>query len=222
MLAPALMAACAEAGVAISFLTRTGRFMARVAGFTPGNVLLRRTQYRWADDEQATARIARCVVLGKIANARHVLLRTARETSDEVAASRLQTAAVQLAQSMHDLEKAANTDVIRGIEGDASRVYFTVFNDLISHPSDEFRFNGRSRRPPLNNVNSLLSFVYAMLTHDARSACEAGRAGRSGGFSSPGSSRAPRPGTRPDRGVSGVSGRSNCAFGVESATGRSW
>ena len=169
---PSLMAACANAGVSIAFLTRGGRLMARVVGFTSGNVLLRRTQYRLADDADATGRIARYIVLGKLLNARQVLLRAARERDDPAAVAKLQSAAGRLAQSIETLEKETDADRIRGIEGDASRDYFAVFNELIVHPDPAFRFAGRSRRPPGDNVNALLSFTYTLLLNDARAACE--------------------------------------------------
>ncbi|MGD8450181.1 MAG: type I-C CRISPR-associated endonuclease Cas1c [Phycisphaerae bacterium] len=170
---PPLMAACAKAGVALSFLTSSGRFLARVSGFTPGNVLLRREQYRQADDEPAALAIARNSVLAKIANSRAVLQRGARDRPDAPGSDTLRAAADYLTQALHDVEHTTSLDQLRGLEGDASRVYFGTFNGLITRPDESFTFRGRSRRPPLDNVNALLSFLYAILTHDARSACEA-------------------------------------------------
>ena len=194
---PPLMAACAEAGVAITFLTEHGRFLARVSGFTPGNVLLRRQQYRTADDPAASAAIARSMVAAKIANSRSVMLRTMRDNPNHDAQAGLQAAADRLVRPLRDTPKADNLETVRGIEGDAARTYFDCFNHLITAGDDGFEFKGRTRRPPLDNVNfaavhrrrggqagrtrrppldnvnSLLSFVYAMLSHDARAACEA-------------------------------------------------
>lgn len=170
---PALMAACADAGIAMSFLTMTGRFLARVSGFTPGNVLVRREQYRWADDEGRTAAIARSIILAKVANARTVLLRAARDGAADADAATLRQASDRLAQSLGQIQQTMGLDVLRGYEGEASQTYFAAFNAMIRSSGDEFVFRRRSRRPPLDNVNALLSFVYAMLTHDARSACEA-------------------------------------------------
>lgn len=170
---PAAMAACASAGVAISFLSTRGRFLARVSGFTPGNVLLRRQQYRQADDESAALSIARNMVLAKVANSRSVLLRSARDRPENPQAEALRSAAAYLLATLDDIQQATSPDRLRGLEGDASRAYFSAFNGLITNPSEAFVFHGRSRRPPRDNVNALLSFLYAVLTHDARSACEA-------------------------------------------------
>jgi CRISPR-associated protein Cas1 len=168
---PPLMAACAKAGVAISFLTTAGRFLARVAGFTPGNVLLRREQYRRADDPQAAAAIARNMVLAKVANSRSVLLRAARDRPESPAAESLRAIAARLLNVLDDVQATADLDRLRGLEGDAAQAYFGVFNGLITNAA--FVFNGRTRRPPQDNVNALLSFLYSMLTQDARAACEA-------------------------------------------------
>lgn len=170
---PALMAACADAGLAISFLSSRGRFLARVSGFTPGNVLLRREQYRRADDEAGATGIARNIVLAKVANTRTVLLRAARDRPDAPRCDALRSAAERLAGILGDVQRADGLDRLRGLEGDASHVFFASFNGLITTSSEAFVFRGRSRRPPQDNVNALLSFLYAMLTHDARAACEA-------------------------------------------------
>lgn len=170
---PPLMGLCAENGVAISFLTEFGRFRARVVGFTPGNVLLRRQQYRLADDAEATAAIAQPIVAAKIANARAVLSRARRDYPDSSGADELAVAAQRLATSLNAAQATTDVDNLRGVEGEAANTYFSVFNHLLTQPQHEFAFNGRSRRPPLDNVNALLSFLYAMLTHDARAACEA-------------------------------------------------
>jgi CRISPR-associated protein Cas1 len=170
---PALMAMCAQAGIAISFLTEQGRFLARVQGFTPGNVLLRREQYRRADDLAAALAIARNVVLAKIANCRSVLLRAVRDYPQAPGRAKLEEAANRLAREVERSERAEDLDVLRGIEGDSANMYFGVFNHLITQPTDGFLMQGRTRRPPLDPVNALLSFLYAMLAHDARAACEA-------------------------------------------------
>jgi CRISPR-associated protein Cas1 len=170
---PSLMGLCAETGVCISFLTEHGRFRARVSGFTPGNVLLRREQYRRADDPAATASIIRSMLVGKIANARSVLLRAVRDHPDRPGARGLEAAAGLLLQSLDALAREHDPDRLRGLEGEAATIYFSVFNDLITRADADFVFATRSRRPPLDNVNALLSFLYAMLAHDCRAACEA-------------------------------------------------
>jgi CRISP-associated protein Cas1 len=169
---PALMGMCGEAGVSVSFMSERGRFLARVLGFTPGNVLLRREQYRRADDAAASAEIARALVLGKVANARTVLLRGARDHPENSDGAALQRAIVMLDRCLRDAQSAASVDALRGVEGEAAHVYFGVFNHLTTAQRDDFAFRGRSRRPPLDPINALLSFLYAMLSHDIRSACE--------------------------------------------------
>ncbi len=170
---PWLMGKCAELGIAISFLSEQGRFLARVQGFTPGNVLLRREQYRRADDPMASACIARNIVSAKVANARTVLLRSIRDYPDAPGRDKLETAAARMAYSIKRLQELSQLDIIRGIEGESANRYFDVFEHLITAQRDAFAFRGRNRRPPLDPVNAILSFLYAMLGHDARSACEA-------------------------------------------------
>jgi CRISPR-associated protein Cas1 len=165
-----LMGFCAQRGVHISFFSEHGRFLARVDGPVRGNVLLRRQQYRLADDEKATSHIARSVLIGKIANSRAVLMRAARESDRENAA--LVSAVKYLGGTAQDIEKTSSLDVLRGREGDAARCYFDVFDHLILAQKEHFRFTDRNRRPPMDKINALLSFVYSLLTHDAASALE--------------------------------------------------
>lgn len=172
-LSPQLMAACAEAGVSLSLLSEHGRFRAAIVGFTPGNVLLRRQQYRWADDASATCEVARSVVIGKVANCRTVLLRAVRDAKDPVRIERLNAAARRLSASLHEAQIADSSDRLRGLEGEAATHYFGTFNDLRTIDDEAFAFRGRSRRPPLDRLNALLSFVYTLLLTDVRSACEA-------------------------------------------------
>lgn len=169
---PALIAMCSERQVSLAFLTEHGRFVARVQGPISGNVLLRREQYRRADDPAACLRVARSIVAAKIQNSRTTLLRGARETDDTENAERLRRVAERLANTLDDLAKADSVDKARGFEGDAARVYFEVFNLLIRQQQDDFRMTERSRRPPLDPLNSLLSFLYAILTNDMASALE--------------------------------------------------
>jgi len=170
-MSPFLMAHCAEHGVGVSFLTENGRFLARVEGPVSGNVLLRRTQYRWADDPHWTAELARAFVLAKIANGRLVLQRAARDHPGT--AGDLRQAIEDMARSLEQVEKADGVDTIRGLEGDAARSYFGAFDHLIVSEDSGFHFGGRSRRPPRDPTNALLSFVYTLLLHDVRSALEA-------------------------------------------------
>lgn len=172
-MSPALMGACAEAGVSISFLKENGRFLAAVNGFTAGNVLLRREQYRIADDADRCVNIARSAVSGKIANCRTVLRRAARDCSDQVKISELNRIADKLTASLNEITHATELNVLRGLEGDAATLYFSAFNAMVSPSAKDFVYTKRSRRPPLDPINALLSFAYTLLTHDVRSACEA-------------------------------------------------
>ena len=169
---PFLMGFCGERNVGLSFLTENGRFLARVQGPVTGNVLLRREQYRRADDPVFSARIAAACVLGKVANCRTVLLRARRDHADRVDTDALQQAADRLSASMRRLQDDLDLDAVRGIEGDAARVYFEAFDHLIVRDKDHFFMRGRSRRPPLDRVNCLLSFLYTLVLHDLRSALE--------------------------------------------------
>lgn len=168
---PYLMGLCGKRGVALTFLSKNGRFLARSHGFTSGNVLLRREQYRRADDLEQALEIARPAVLAKIANSRSIVLRAARDHGQ--GEGELDRAAIHLQRCISDAQNASDLDVLRGSEGEAARAYFNVFEHLITSDDDGFLFDGRSRRPPLDNVNALLSFLYAMLAHDLRAACEA-------------------------------------------------
>ena len=172
---PALLAACAEAGIAMSFLTPNGKFLARMEGPRTGNVLLRRAQYRWADDPSRAVAIVRGIVAAKAANQRTVLRRALRDHGATmeiskrdavVAAERRLTAMARRTLSAPDVA------TLRGFEGEAAQVYFGVFDHLVRAGDGAFTFRGRSRRPPLDRINALLSFLYAMLGHDCRSALE--------------------------------------------------
>jgi CRISPR-associated protein Cas1 len=172
-MSPFLMGLCAERDVVVSFLTEQGRFLARVTAPVSGNVLLRRTQYRWADDKQLSADVARAVLLGKVYNCRAVLNRTLRDHGEKVAADKLSAASKRLGQILEHLrEGKLPLDRLRGYEGEAGAVYFAVFDHLIVAQKDQFAFHQRSRRPPLDRVNCLLSFLYTLLMHDVRSALE--------------------------------------------------
>ncbi len=180
---PFLLGALAERGIAVVHLTEHGRFLASVHGNTSGNVLLRREQYRASDDGVRTAAIARNMVLAKVANCRNVLMRAAREngnasTLERGGADGLGAAAERLASALRGLEReqflreGGGVDSVRGVEGDAARVYFGVFDGLLATEKPALSFKGRSRRPPLDPVNAALSFVYTLLVHDVRGACE--------------------------------------------------
>lgn len=169
---PFLLGECAEQGVTVTFLTERGRFLARVEGPVKGNVLLRREQYRRAESPQHSAVVAGAVVAAKIANSRTMLLRAARELPPGEPRSALREAASELRRLLQLVVKERDLDRVRGLEGGAARAYFGVFDRLLRQQRVDFAFGARSRRPPLDPINALLSFVYTLLVHDCRSALE--------------------------------------------------
>jgi len=169
---PPLMQLCAERGVKIAFLSEYGKFWSRVEGPVSGNVLLRRQQYRWADDADKSAEIASAVVIAKVANQRTVLLRALRDYPEMTNCEEMRSTTEYLDRQLAILRKPLPLDSVRGIEGDAARRYFAVFDHLIIAQKDMFFFQERNRRPPLDNMNALLSFLYTLLVHDVRSALE--------------------------------------------------
>lgn len=169
---PYLMGFCAENDVAISFLSEHGRFLAKVQGPVSGNVLLRREQYRRADDQIFSAEITKFILMGKLTNCRTVLQRALRDHSEKIEEQGVRMVVMRLNHLIDSLNKDEPLDVLRGIEGDAAHIYFSVFDHLIVAQKETFHFNERTRRPPLDNVNCLLSFIYTLLMHDVRSALE--------------------------------------------------
>lgn len=169
---PFLMSFCAENDVAMSFLSEQGYFLARVQGPVSGNVLLRREQYRRADNEQQSAHVAKNIIAAKLANCRTVLQRAVRDRTETEQLQDLQNAVDRIAHWMRSLEQDNALETIRGMEGDAARTYFSVFDQLIVAQKEDFIFTDRNRRPPRDNVNCLLSFIYTLVMHDVRSAIE--------------------------------------------------
>ncbi len=172
---PALMGHCAERGVCISLMGRNGRFLARVEGPVSGNVLLRRSQYRATDNAEQTAALASHIVTGKVLNQRTVVRRALRDHGTNNQAdwsARLSTCERRLSDAARRSAQSRDVNATRGIEGEAARIYYSVFDDLVRNDQASFTFSGRSRRPPLDPLNALLSFVYALLVHDCRSALE--------------------------------------------------
>ena len=169
MMSPALMFACGERNIGITFLTEYGKFQCRVVGPQTGNVLLRRAQYRMADNDAHTA--ARLFVAAKTSNCRHVVLKHQRNHGEDQNLTRL---AMQLANNIRRLEVTTDIDVIRGIEGDSAARYFANFHKLIvSEQQADFSFPGRSKRPPLDPVNALLSYSYVLLSYEISSSLQA-------------------------------------------------
>ncbi len=171
-MSPPLMGFCAENDVAVSFLTENGYFLAKVQGYISGNVLLRREQYRWADDQKLSAKVAKAVLTAKFANCRAVLNRALRDHSQKIDAEKIKKSSSRMTQSVRKLDLDWDLDALRGLEGDTAHSYFEVFDHLIVTQKEDFYFRQRSRRPPLDNVNCLLSFLYTLVVHDVRSALE--------------------------------------------------
>jgi len=169
---PYLLGLCAKKEVSVSFLTEHGRFLASVKGPTKGNVLLRRQQYRIADDKNQCCAIASNILSGKLANCRIVLNRAIRDHNDQIDVERIRRVSNSINRIIEEIPKLNDLETLRGLEGEAASEYFSVFNDLILNQKEDFIFNERNRRPPLDAVNALLSFIYTILAHDIRSAIE--------------------------------------------------
>ena len=169
---PALMGACARRNVAISFCSPQGKFLARTADITGGNVLLRREQYRTADDLVRSCSIARHMIFGKLYNARWSIERTRRDHRLRIDESRFQNASQMIYALLPQVLQETSLDSLRGLEGAAANAYFDVFPDMILRDKESFRFCGRNRRPPRDPVNALLSFAYSLLANDCASALE--------------------------------------------------
>ncbi len=169
---PFLLGHCAEKDISISFLTEYGKFLAAVRGPVSGNVLLRREQYRKADDLTISRFVASNIICAKLANSRVVLNRTLRDHGDRVDASAIKNASNAIDKLLNQINHASELDSVRGLEGMAAQEYFGTFNNLIIEQKETFIFKDRSRRPPLDAVNAMLSFIYTILAHDVRSALE--------------------------------------------------
>ncbi|OON91539.1 MAG: CRISPR-associated endonuclease Cas1, partial [Epulopiscium sp. Nele67-Bin001] len=169
---PYLMGACASRQIGLVFLTPYGRFLARVQGETQGNVYLRKTQYKVSEDEMASLEISKSFMLGKFYNSRSVLTRVKRDHSLQVDENKLQTVTGYIKNCLNDINEVNNLDSLRGLEGSVARMYFSVFDELILQNKEEFFFRERSKRPPMDRVNALLSFFYTLLTNDCANALE--------------------------------------------------
>lgn len=170
---PALMGACAQRNIQLVFCKPNGRFLCRVSGSSQGNVLLRRQQYRVADDPAESCCIASSFVFGKVSNARNSLERTRRDHGLRIDAEKFTQVSAQLRQLLPTILETNDLDALRGVEGAAANLYFGCMDDMILGDKENFFFHGRNRRPPLDNMNALLSFVYTLLGNDCASALEA-------------------------------------------------
>ncbi len=169
---PALMGACAQHGIGLVFCSPRGKFLARVSGAAQGNVLLRRMQYRTADDPAQSCRIARLMIFGKVYNARWSVERTRRDHALRIAEERFAAVSSQLYALLPEIAAETSLESLRGLEGVAAAAYFSVLDDMILREKETFYFHERSRRPPLDAFNAMLSFAYSLLAHDCASALE--------------------------------------------------
>ena len=169
---PALMGACAERNIGLCFLKPTGRFLARISGKEKGNLFLRKKQYELSQDSAATVAIARSVVLGKVANSRTVLNRALRDHALLIDVPAVRATSDFCKEMLSAIQAAESVETLRGLEGNAAKRYFGSFGQLILHQKEDFIFTGRNRRPPQDNMNSLLSFFYSLLTYEVASALE--------------------------------------------------
>ena len=170
---PAFMRKCAQNGIFLAFMTEYGRFQASIVGEERGNVLLRRQQYRYADDEKKCVAIAKNILRGKLYNSRWVLERAVRDHTLRVDVEKIKRSAKFIADTSVQMDEAEIIDRLLGLEGEAAAQYFSVFDEMILGDKETFFFKSRSRRPPLDNVNALMSFVYTILTNDISSALSA-------------------------------------------------
>lgn len=169
---PALMGACAKRNIALSFMKQSGKFLARVVGEVRGNVTLRKIQFRISDNIEESNKIAKNFIIGKIYNSRWVIERATRDYAMRLDVNKLKKVSRFLANSLKLVEQSDNLEQLRGYEGEAASQYFSVFDDLILQQKQYFYFHNRNKRPPLDNVNAMLSFVYTLLAHDIVAALE--------------------------------------------------
>ncbi len=170
---PALIGKCAENGIELVFMSGSGRFLARVEGKVNGNVLLRREQYRIADDEKRSLDIAKNIITGKLYNSRWVLERIIRDHGLKIDTEKFRSKSMYLKSALSQVLTVDNMAELRGYEGEAASVYFSLFDDMIFQQKEDFYFHSRNKRPPLDNVNAMLSFVYSLATGMCTSALEA-------------------------------------------------
>ncbi len=170
---PALMGHCAKQNILLSFCSPQGRFLARTVGETSGNVLLRRMQYRVADDPPQSVRIARLMIMGKLYNGRQCVERVCRDHALRVDVPKLKNASARMKELLPAVCAETDMEALRGLEGVGANAHFDVFDEMILNRKEVFSFQTRNRRPPLDPVNALLSFSYSLLSNDCAAALEA-------------------------------------------------
>ena len=169
---PAFMGACAKRGINLAFYSPFGKFLCRVAGESQGNVLLRKQQYRISDDQDNSCLIAKNFIIGKVFNCRWSIDRTLRDHALRIDEERCRKTIRYLTDAIGKIRQESNLDSLRGLEGECASVYFSIFDELILNQKSDFCFHGRNKRPPLDNVNAMLSFGYSLLANDCASALE--------------------------------------------------
>lgn len=169
---PALMGACAKKSIGLSFMTQSGKFLARVVGENYGNVELRKSQYRYSDSDDKSTCMARNFITGKIFNARWIIERATRDYTLRLDVDKLKRVSQFMVKSIENVSACECLEQLRGFEGEAASQYFSILDDLILQQKEFFFFKGRNKRPPLDNVNAMLSFVYTLLAHDTAGALE--------------------------------------------------
>ena len=170
---PALMGYCAKRNISVIFMTASGRFLARVIGESNGNVTLRKTQYSISDNEKNSALIARNFIIGKVYNCKWIIERMTRDYALRIDVEAFKQISSHLSDLLLEIRGCEDLERLRGLEGQAAYSYNKLLNDMILHQKSDFYFNTRSRRPPLDNMNAMLSFAYTLLANDTAAALEA-------------------------------------------------
>lgn len=170
---PALMGTCAEKDIGLCFMTKHGRFLSRIVGMSKGNVILRKEQYAISENDVRSVRIAKNCILGKVFNSKWILERATRDYALRLDTEKIKLISTALSGMLEEIRAVGDLDTLRGFEGKAATMYFSVMDDLILQQKQDFYFQNRNRRPPLDNVNALLSFLYSLLAHETASALEA-------------------------------------------------
>lgn len=172
MVSPSFMGFCGKTGIGLAFFSMYGRFLARVQGRQSGNVLLRREQYRFADSEEKSSAISSLIIGAKISSSRAVLLRALRNNPNLPAKENIKSTIDKMKKILGSTATVTSLELIRGLEGEAAKLYFAVFDHLILQNKEIFKFKTRNKRPPLDRVNAMLSFIYTLIAQDCVSACE--------------------------------------------------
>lgn len=171
-MSPKLIKKCMDYGIGICYLTPTGRFIARLRGESKGNILLRRKQYRVSDNEKESLEISKNIIRAKIYNEKWTVERYIRQYEQRIDATHLKDSSKYLTGLLERINHADNVEELRGIEGIAQVTYFSCFDEMVLNQKEDFKFQNRTRRPPLNPINAMLSYIYAILSNDVASALE--------------------------------------------------